>query len=226
MSYSLLQPHRLMTIIPLVGLYLPAVGCGEGLHSPGRANSWTDVDALPDPVVLPPPPRLPAPDLRPPDDTPPDSPLSASRSFPVGEGGTFEFENARLTASSQTFDRTVLVSMARGQPSPRPGPAAEVYQVVLSPPLATRVPARFRLRVPAGSPPDEELQLAYFKPKPEDPPGLWIPCQTTVRDSENHTIEGIAPGFDRGEEHFALLRRCLDSITCGPLLACISTLCQ
>jgi hypothetical protein len=218
------------------------VGCGQGLYSlehdrtgdsavatpatpdagmSARADTTSRTDSAMPPFDGPPTTVLPDGD-----DDAGASTDAQTRLFPPATGGYVDYAGARLTVNSTTFDGQVTVTIGLATP-PRLGPAGNVYEVAINPRVRTRTPARILLRAPAdwaGS--LDEWQLAYFKPKPDSPPGLWITCQNATVLAAEKSIEGEAPGFDTGIEYFAFLRRCTGPGTCGALLSCVSMLCQ
>lgn len=149
------------------------------------------------------------------------------KQFASAVGGDFDFGAGRFTITSNTFEGPVTLTQVI-TPPPRPGPVALTHELSVSPRQKTKIPARIRLRIPADWKGDSSAwQLAYFKPKPSDPPGLWLVCSNAAPVSDERAFEGESPPFDNGVEHFALLRRCSGSTnTCEPPFVCLSGLCQ
>jgi hypothetical protein len=154
------------------------------------------------------------------------SPGTQMKQFSAAVGGDFDFGAGRFTITSNTFEGPVTITQSQVVPV-RLGPVATTHEVSVSPRMKTKIPARIRLRIPEAWKGDAStLQLAYFKPKPSDPPGLWLVCNQAAPTEDERAIEGEAPPFDTGVEHFALLRRCSGSTGCEPSLFCLSGLCQ
>lgn len=213
-----------------------AIGCGQGLSTPragarpNDADTRTPIESRNEPgpaeVGSSVGDALPAPsDVRGVDETAP-SPGPQSKQFPAAVGGDFDFGEGRMTITSNTFEGPVTLTQSIATP-PRLGPVGATHELSVSPRMKTKIAARIRLRVPAAWKGEVSTwQLAYFKPKPADPPGLWLPCNQAEPVSDERALEGEAPPFDVGIEHFALLRRCGGGTGCDPALFCLSGLCQ